>query len=505
MRRIFPVLIFFGLLIGLSACKKELPNTEKDPDKPEVVYVKEDTIKDSVFYYTKLLSLWQDFMPPRNVNDITRDGTVRSYTKNYKTAENVLDWMLSLTPIDPNTRKPIDRYSFLDRAGVISGEIQGAVAKSFGMYIFYLDKELHVKMVDLNSPAYHAGIRRGDKILSINGNSNLGYDANKGENFKTINSYLLMNSMEIRFAKPTGAILEKQMANVAYDLDPVMDSRVLNVDAKKVGYLAFSSFVSLEDKGLPTRMFQTFERIFSSFETEGIQELIVDMRYNGGGAVLTAEYLADRIAPASADKSQMYYYEMNKVLTNDWEWTAEGDDFGPVYFAKKGSLNLSKVYFLVSKSTASASELLINALKPYMAVHMIGTYAGTPAAPLAENTYGKPVGFFGIQIVDKNIELYVSSFKTFNANKEGEYYNGMVPAYHVWEFSTFKDFGDPQETMTAAALSHIKNGKYAPLAERKAVASRFGSTQTPTANAAELSDNRNTNGMFKYPKNKSAK
>lgn len=283
---------------------------------------------------------------------------------------------------------------FLDRAGVISGEIYGAVAKSFGMYVFYLDDDLYVRMVDKNSPAYIAGVRRGDRILSINGNTKIDYPTQLKENFKTVNGYLNESTMLIKFGKPSGVIEEKQIANVQYNIDPILDSRVINFEGKKVGYLAFSSFVSIMEKNVFTRMHTDFENVFNSFDAEGINDLIVDLRYNGGGSVLTAEYLADHIAPLAADKQQMLYYEMNTVLSRDWEWTAEGEEFGPVKFAKKGKLNLPKVYFLVTRSTASASELLINSLKPYMQVHIIGTYVrNEKKEAVAQNTYGKPVGF----------------------------------------------------------------------------------------------------------------
>src|SRR5690606_33651600 len=104
-----------------------------------------------------------------------------------------------------------------------------------------------------------------------------------------------------------------------------------------------------------TGMLTNFNAIFDDFESKGVNELIVDLRYNGGGAVVTAEYLADRIAPAAADKQLMYHYEVNNLLKS-WGWLEEGEGFEPVYFAKKGNLNLPRVYFLVTRSTASASE-----------------------------------------------------------------------------------------------------------------------------------------------------
>ena len=116
-------------------------------------------------------------------------------------------------------------------------------------------------------------------------------------------------------------------------------------------------------------------------------------------------------------------------------------------FNKTGSLQLSKIYFIVSRSTASASELLINNLKPYMDIRLIGN----------SNTHGKPVGFFPIE----NGEWYVFpvSFKTVNKNGEGNYYGGFVPNAMVAD-GLDKDWGDLTETSLASAMRIINGGNY---------------------------------------------
>ncbi|MGO1242545.1 MAG: S41 family peptidase [Sphingobacterium sp.] len=509
MKKYIPVTVLMLVLMSFSACKKDstAPGPGTDEDKDEIL-VKEDTLKDSVFYYTKLLSLWQDYLPPRNLNDIEDEELVRSYTRDYESAEDVLEWLKDLTRAG-STGKNYDWYSFLDRQGVVSGEIQDAVATSFGMYVFFLQTEssgenadLYVQMVDYKSPAYNAGIRRGTRILSIDGDTNIDYDTQFAQDFRKINEYLNASSLQLKFVKADGTVEEKEVGSVQYDFDPILDHQVITQEGKKIGYLAFSSFVStISDQGAFTTMYRRFEDIFNGFQNEGIDELVIDMRYNGGGAVVTSEYLADRIAPISADKQLMYEYKTNTLLDDDWQWLEQDSAFGPVHYRKRGTINLPRVYFIVSSSTASASELLINSLRPYMDVKLLSTYSvDNNNQQVAEKTFGKPVGFFGLPIMDDDIELYVSSFKTQNAQGEGDYFEGLEVDDNVWEFNSFEDFGDKDESMLAAVLQHIKTGSF-DLSASKLVAARNGQIRPNKAKfTRSIDQNRSKNGMYKFSK-----
>lgn len=503
MRKYLPLSLFVLVVLSFSACKKKTVEPIIDGEE---LFVKEDTIKDSVFYYTKMLSLWQDYLPPRNLNDIDDSKLVRSYTKDYETGEKVLEWLKGLTKTG-STGKNYDWYSFLDRQGVVSGEIQDAVATSFGMYVFFLQTEssgsnadLYVQMVDYNSPAYKAGIRRGTRIISINGDKKIDYDAQLAQGFKKINEYLGSSKLSIEFVKADGVIEKKDVGSVQYDFDPILDHRVIDQGGKKVGYLAFSSFVSiLTDRGARTAMYGRFENIFSDFQTANIKELVVDLRYNGGGAVITSEYLADRIVPATADKKLMYEYKTNKLL-EEWGWMEPDSAFGPVFYKKRGALNIPRVYFIVSSSTASASELLINSLKPYMDVQLLSTFSiDDKDQVVAEKTYGKPVGFFGLPIVEDDIELYVTSFKTQNARGETDYFEGLAVDGNIWEYNNFQDFGNKDESMLAAVLHHIETGSF-DMESAKLIAARRGRMRPSRAKAAHgIKKEHFKSGMYKFP------
>ena len=492
------VLLPILMLIVLSyACSKKDPFEPVDP--PVVVgSTDEDYLKDSVVYYTKLLSLWQDYIVPRNVNDILDSTKLREVSKPYQTAEDVLNYLTSLTPIDPTTNKPIDRYSFLDRDGAVSNEIQNAMATDYGMSLLYLQTEeafkdndnayLYVKMVDVNSPAYVAGIRRGDRIMSINGKTNYDWNTQNGQNFQGLYQALSSSSMSVKWRNTSSVDNEKTIVSSSYNFNPILSNKVFTVGDKKVGYLAFSSFVNVNNGGSYTQAYYNFENIFNTFEAEGINSLIVDLRYNGGGAVLTAEYMADRLVPSAANKKLMYSYKVNTVLGEDWGWKEEGESFAPVYFSKRGGLEIPTVYFLVTSATASASELLINSLAPYMNVQIIGP----------EKTYGKPVGFFGLDMGRGRAtgEIYVTSFQMFNADNYGDYFAGLSPQKVARE-DFLKDFGDVEEGLIAEALYHTKYGNYS-TAQNRAVAAKDRLRIDNTKNIKNVSKRVSDLGMFKF-------
>lgn len=514
MKEIANKIVYISILIlFFTSCKKngsEPTTVDPEPIDTTKVYlsnVYESKLRDSIWYYYKVLSLWQEVIPPtENISKIDELGYIReNYAKFFATGDNVLDHLKALTKSELPNRVPksnYDWYSFLDRGAVISSEIQQTITSGLGMSVFYLqtnstsnNADLYIRIIEKNSSAYDAGLQRGDQIISINEDTNLDYNYQKSKKFSPLTGYLNANSITIKVRKTTGILVEKTILYKQFSSDPILVNQVINIDSRKIGYFLLNSFASIKNRGTYTNFYTKLENLFSNFEQEGITELIIDLRTNGGGDVETAQYLADRIAPASESGKRMYSYKINKLLEG-WGWLNQGEEFAPINFNKRGSLALNRVYFLVSPGTASASELLINSLTavPSFNTYLIGTYSiNDKNETIADKTYGKPVGFFGLPVLNDNIELYVTSFQMYNRDGKGDYFDGLTPTANVWEFKNFHDFGNESETMLATALNHIKTGSFSDLTLR---ASLNNQSYKPFSKADINLDNKSNKGDF---------
>lgn len=453
-------ILFAGVL---SSCKKENKPT---PTPPVVVQASPlDLIKDSVFLYAKEDYLWYDALPdyatfkPRSFSGAD-DKTALS---------NELD-AISQFKINPTTGKPYEyyapspgsaKYSFVDD-GSVSAELNG-VHGDFGFAPKYNAQDrtdLRVKYVYPGSPADIAQIKRGYRITSINGRTDLTYDGDAAGttiNY-VVNAYANSKTISMTLQRPDGSVLTvNNLTTVSYTVNPVLRDTVFDLgNGHKVGYIVFNSFTS--DANADPKL----DPVFSDFTQKGVTDLVVDLRYNGGGYVSTAEHLDNLIVPSAASGAVMYTAYFNSQLQNDQypllakQFTINPGDFKPqnnqVMFAKKGTLSIGQVFFIVTGSTASASELTINNLRSHMNVQLIGT-----------TSYGKPVGFFPINI--NKYQIYIPEFETKNSAAQGGYYAGMTPGSSDFPGKldyddVTHDFGDPTEGLLAHALHFVTNNAY---------------------------------------------
>ena len=244
--------------------------------------------------------------------------------------------------------------------------------------------------------------------------------------------------------------------------EAILAKRIIHLNEKVIAYVALGSFPALSNT--KSRLDQVFDEI----ATDKPKYLVLDLRANGGGYVETAEYVANLIAPSILNGKVMYSEQFNQTLQSakaailrhqpyldengktvmhngrlatlaDVDYTESGNTYK---FNKKGSLqSIQAVYIIVSGQTASASELLISCLKPYFHVKLIG-----------EKTYGKPVGFFGINI--DQYSVYLSSFLIKNAQGWFSYFDGMEPDLNI-VMPNNPILGDIDEACLKGALALI--------------------------------------------------
>jgi carboxyl-terminal processing protease len=405
-----------ALLAGLCflfACKK---NDVQDNPGPQPSAEIADKLKDTAVLYSRDIYLWYSQIPS------TFNG------RNYDDPDKIMTAIRAFST-EPGFTQPVDRWSFAVKQQEWDDLSSGA-AKDFGINVFFrVEGDLRVRFVERSSPAGLAGIRRGWRITKINNNSNI----NTSNAESIINAVYNSQSTSFTFQKPDGSSVDMTLNAATYQEHPIFVDSVYTAGSKKVGYLVFNSFL-----GDTTEIYNEFQRVFSKFASQGVNELAVDLRYNGGGYVSVQEKLADYLVNASGNGHVMMKQQYNDKYTEYNETTT---------YQKKGSLNLNRIFFIVSNSTASASELVINNLKPFMNVVLIGP----------SKTYGKPVGFFPIPVGDWYI--FPVSFRSTNKNGEGSYFGGLALDNQVAD-GLDKDWGDAGESALQSVLTFASTGAF---------------------------------------------
>ncbi|NNM77088.1 peptidase S41 [Sphingomonas sp. ID1715] len=301
------------------------------------------------------------------------------------------------------------------------------------------------------APAFAAGLDRGDEILAV-GDSPGGLrsvaDIIAAEGTGGVSAALGPSTAgvtrTVRLSGPSGT-RDVTMTKADYTLQPVSSrygARIIDDGGRKIGYLNLRTFISTADSQLRTA--------FDQFRGAGVTELIIDLRYNGGGLVSTAELIGDLLGRArfSSEVLSRVTYRPEKASRNETRF------FKP----QAQSIAPMKIAFIGTGSTASASELVINAQIPYLGPNM---------ALIGGNTYGKPVGQIAIDRSACDDRLRVVAFSTRNAADSDAYFNGLAAT--VPNSCTAADdinfpLGDPREASVARALDFLAGRTCTPIA-----------------------------------------
>ena len=475
MKKIFYLIII--LAAGtISSCKKDKKTTPGNTGTGTTTAI--DLIRDSIYLYSNEDYLWNTQLPsyasfnPRSFNS----------GGDFVSLQNEMN-ALSQYAINPATGKPYEyskfnpgvaKYSFIDD-GTETGALNGNKSDygfDYGYQLVAVNTvKIYILYVYPGSSAASQGLTKGCEITAVNGNSNISYDGSgygtgSGTHNNTVyNAIFNSTTLTMTVNKLNGTSATVTLANTAYTVNPVLKDTVLDGGTgHKIGYLAFNTFTS--DANADPKL----DTAFMKFSSNGVTDLIVDLRYNGGGFVSTAEHLDNLIVPpGNAGLMYSTYYNSNltgghdpllkKQVYNDGQGQytladviAQLVSTNTVNFSKAGNLNAKRVFFMVGPNTASASELTINNLRPLMDVQLVG-----------DTTYGKPVGFFGLNI-GKYI-MYNPQFSTQNSAGQGGYFAGMTPGvggyngYQTYDDYAY-DFGDPNDPMLASIINYVKKGTY---------------------------------------------
>ena len=187
---------------------------------------------------------------------------------------------------------------------------------------------------------------------------------------------------------------------------------------------------------------------FADFGAQGIEKVIVDVRYNGGGLVRTAQVLSE-LMNADHVEEEFSTLELRPSKSSENE---------TYYFRRQdGAINAVKVAFIGTDLSASASELIMNAQIPY---------SGSNTALVGANTYGKPVGQYAFDLEECDDRLRAVTFRTVNAAGDADYYTGMagvMPNACMADDDLSRMLGSPQEGMVARATDFLESGYCQPI------------------------------------------
>lgn len=341
-------------------------------------------------------------------------------------------------------KEPDDRWSFItDDIDALNAYFEG-VQKTYGYSVqpYYLKQGSNqvvffVEYVYRDSPAEEAGLKRGDMFYKIN---NI---VITDENYQDLISLESM-TLTLGIADASGNVTELSpqvsLAAVVMNTHPIVASTTLDVNGQKIGYLAYTAFRSNYD----TALVNTFQR----FKEENISDLVLDLRYNGGGEVSTAARLAGMIAPASSKGSVFIREHWNEEMTDYFlsEYNNDEEIFILRLPEETYNLNLSQLFVLTTASTASASEMIIYGLAPYMDVIQIG-----------EKTHGKYYGSITISDPDKKHTWAIQPIvmRSENSNNSINYADGLPSAITLVDNYYNAVLGDPEEYFLSYALAEI--------------------------------------------------
>ncbi|MGA0557004.1 S41 family peptidase [Larkinella sp. VNQ87] len=428
-------IVAVGVGLWMTGCKKE-PDLAPEPSVTSTPSKADQSVNNWILENMRAVYYWNDKIPANPDTTLAPESLFYSLLYDYNNSANPERDRFSW--IQPNVE---------ELKSSLSGE-----EKTTGLEVkYYLraqgstDVIIQVLYVLPGSPAAKAGLKRGDIITAVNGQklttSNYASLANEPTTF----NYGL-GKVE------SGKIVDTQTVKIVtaevFQQNPVFLDSVYTIGSKRIGYLVYNQFIPGPNGSTTPTYDQKLEQIFTKFKARGVNELVLDLRYNPGGYVSSSVKLASMIGKGIDNTKTFYRTEYNKDLMAEIEQEGQTNDLVTRFQNKSQNIgsNLSRVFVLTSGGTASASELIINGLKPFMSVITIG-----------ETTYGKNVGSITIEDETGKIKWGMQPivFKSFNALNQSDYSTGFKPTIAKSEPLEVKQLGDLEEMYLGTAIAQI--------------------------------------------------
>jgi len=392
----------------------------KDPVPVDTTTV-EERARDGLYDLMKYVYLWYNTMPTVKASD-------------YAGPEEILEAL---------RYEPRDRWSFVTDYESFMASMQGSfVGHGFRMG---LDDANNVRVMSLyeGSDLWPKGVRRGWIVKEINGTllapimisgNNTAYNNLMGPSTAGITN-------TFKFINPTGQEVTYPSTKATFTINSVTASKILDLPGGKTGYLCFETFIEPSE--------QELNEAFADFKANNVKDLIIDLRYNTGGYMDIAQQLSSLVLTWNDTTKICYKLTYNTLVGPEWNESYK-------FIRTASPLGLDRVVFITTRSSASASEVVINSLKPYIDVKLVG-----------DTTHGKPAGMnlwgfpFPSQSDPDPDYVYVFApitFEYLNASDQGKFYEGMPPDVKAADDITH-DFGDPEEASLKAAIALLNGTK----------------------------------------------
>lgn len=429
-----------------------LANCKKDNISPPIVIKDATVVNKFVYNGLKDYYLWVDQVPNLAAPKFAVKDSLNAFLNNYTDPQKLFTDLLY-------KYRTVDKWSFIvDDSKIIDNWIQGiSETMGFDFMLARIGSSGNVfgfvRYVYKGSPAEKTGLKRGDLFMKVN-DQQLTETNYSSLLFNVLTYKLSLASVAANVISLNGNSVT--MTAIEMQENPIQLDTVMNVGNFKVGYLVYNGFNADFDIQL--------NDVFKKFKDAGINKLVLDLRYNGGGSVQTAKYLASMIYGTSTSKvfiKSQYNTGLQTDIVSTYgaafliqNFTDKIDKTTKTAETPINTLNLTALYVITSDNTASASELLINGLKPYMQIFNVGI-----------NTAGKYVGSFTIKDwdadgnVNPNNNWAMQPIVVKMANSQGisDYVDGLVPDFSLEEdIVNLMRFGDQNETLLKAALNNIK-------------------------------------------------